>query len=404
MAQICLTCGAPQATLASILQEADALGATVASSSPRLTSLLTSNTAPLESEILFIRRIVSDGQAQVNALDAQIGVLEALVPQLQAALAQLVRRRDEAAMNVRRHQSVISPIRLMPPELICEIFTLTVESRTGFFYPPWQLGQISQSWRHLALSYPSLWSYITITTTYVSSYLPYTVSPSKFTRLLLQIETQLLRSANAPLDIDWSNANSDMEPRLLELLFPHCSRWRSLRLRGPGSLMFQPFSLHWLRPLDGRLSKLEKLHVMDFYIVYMPDIFPTVPNLRSVLLSDSLSHSAFRDHSPYISIPWRQVTQYRGTYTPDQQLRILTAAKNVAVCSLAFRSFDAYDLSTHPVAVLPRLRRLYIGKEADLSAISRRPSWKTSLRRILRPRPSHYSISGSRVPRVPRAH
>ncbi|KAF8173155.1 hypothetical protein K438DRAFT_1547239, partial [Mycena galopus ATCC 62051] len=113
---------------------------------------LTSNNPPLESEIPVIRDIVSDGQDRVEALDAQIYIL-------QAAVAELVRKRDEAAESTRERRAILSPIRRVPPELICNIFDLTIQSSAEFCdpksdttEPPWYLGHICRRWRHYALS------------------------------------------------------------------------------------------------------------------------------------------------------------------------------------------------------------------------------------------------------------
>ncbi|KAJ6592659.1 hypothetical protein B0H19DRAFT_892986, partial [Mycena capillaripes] len=112
---------------------------------------LRGNEPPHDSEIPFIRDTISDSQNQVDALDAQIHGLE-------AALAELVRRRDEATRRVVQYRSAIHPIRRMPPELICEIFSLTLPSEEEIpNNSPWHLGHICRSWRFAGLAYPQLW-------------------------------------------------------------------------------------------------------------------------------------------------------------------------------------------------------------------------------------------------------
>jgi hypothetical protein len=51
------------------------------------------------------------------------------------------------------------------------------------------------------------------------------------------IEAQLLRTANAPLDIYWTGIH-DVDPCVLDLALRHCTRWRSLRLQPALSLSF----------------------------------------------------------------------------------------------------------------------------------------------------------------------
>ncbi|KAJ6556365.1 hypothetical protein B0H19DRAFT_910511, partial [Mycena capillaripes] len=110
---------------------------------------LTSNDIPLDSEIPSICAFISDGQKQLDAFDIQIA-------DLQTALAQLVRRRGETARRVRQYSAILSPVRRMPAELVCEIFVWTLPEDNAA-KPPWHLGHICQSWRRWLLSYPTFW-------------------------------------------------------------------------------------------------------------------------------------------------------------------------------------------------------------------------------------------------------
>ncbi|KAJ7690779.1 hypothetical protein B0H14DRAFT_2420273, partial [Mycena olivaceomarginata] len=118
------------------------------------THLLKSNDLPLDSDIPFIRNIISHEQNRLIPLDVQIH-------SLQAALAQLTRTRGEIAENIRQHRAVLHPVRSMPPELICEIFHLVLlsadEDSMTRATAPWHLGLICRPWRQAALSSPFLW-------------------------------------------------------------------------------------------------------------------------------------------------------------------------------------------------------------------------------------------------------
>ncbi|KAJ7044066.1 hypothetical protein C8F04DRAFT_1228916 [Mycena alexandri] len=81
----------------------------------KLTHVVKSNDAPLDSEIPFIRDFVSNEQNRVVTLYGQI-------ESLQSTLVQLTQKRGEAVERVRQHRAVISAVRQMPPELLCEIF------------------------------------------------------------------------------------------------------------------------------------------------------------------------------------------------------------------------------------------------------------------------------------------
>ncbi|KAJ7157431.1 hypothetical protein C8R46DRAFT_832440, partial [Mycena filopes] len=155
-----------------------------ASSSPDLTRLLTSNDAPLESDVAAARGVISSGQSRLDALSAQIH-------DLQLTLAVLSRTRDETEHHVHQDRAILSPVRRVPPELLCEIFSLAVQSDGDApKQPPWYLGQVCRLWRHSALSFPQIWSSITVPTVF-----------SAESGLMSLLEAQLLRSADAPLDV-----------------------------------------------------------------------------------------------------------------------------------------------------------------------------------------------------------
>ncbi|KAJ7983221.1 hypothetical protein DFH06DRAFT_1081392, partial [Mycena polygramma] len=124
---------------------------------PDLMRLRTNNDAPLDSEISRIREIISNEEERLGKLEIQVRHLE-------TAPATLVQTRDETAKQLREHRAILHPLRRAPAELICEIFALVLDTPedsgddTGIGYtPPWYLGQICQSWRRWALSYPRLW-------------------------------------------------------------------------------------------------------------------------------------------------------------------------------------------------------------------------------------------------------
>ncbi|KAJ7648201.1 hypothetical protein DFH06DRAFT_1209711 [Mycena polygramma] len=333
MSELC-NCEAPSQTLALLdpLPEA----------SPNLTHLLTSNEPPLESEVPFIQKVIAEGQGRIQPLDEQIGSLKAQIYRLQAALFQFQSRRDEVAESVRQHQSVISSIRRVPAELICEIFLAVSSSEDD---PPWYLGQICRAWRDYAVSYPALWLSVTV--------------HSSVSRELSRLRAQLLRSANGPLNIHWRCDH----PRLLDLLLPHSTRWRNLRF---DDCEFKDFD--WLQSVDGRLDRLQKVHVeipaANRYA--FPDVFLTARNLRAVILTDEKFFLSLP-----ITIPWEQITHYDGTYSPARQLEILKAAAPTLVeCVIGFTGEDFDDGPPHNLT-LPNLRLLsseYVAILAHLTA------------------------------------
>ncbi|KAJ7648264.1 hypothetical protein DFH06DRAFT_1476314 [Mycena polygramma] len=335
MAQLCHNCGAPPLTL-TLLADPESRPA-VSSQSPELAHLLKSNDPPLESEIPSIREVIGNGKDRIKVFDAQIHSLETQIHDLRAAVLQLQSRRNGVAESVRKHQSVISPIRRVPAELICEIFLAASSSEDAVSEPPWYLGHICRSWRHHALSYPPLW-------------LSITVSPFQLVGMALaRLGAQLVRSANAPLDIHWRRVHDHLDPRLLNLLLPQSNRWRNLRFENCGLKNFD-----WLHSVDGCLDQLQKVEVNSLAAeIDIPDVFSAARNLREVILAD---HRFL--HSPAIAIPWEQITHYHGTYSPARQLEILrAAAPTLLECAIGFIG-DDFDNEASPIVTLPNLRRL----------------------------------------------
>jgi hypothetical protein len=128
------------------------------------------------------------------------------------------------------------------------------------------------------------------------------------------IETQLIRSANAPLDVIWSppEDESTPDPRAADLVLSHSNRWRVLLLNELNS----ETNIDWLHAAEGRLAALETLEVRggDAGETEFPDIFLAAPNLRKVLLADW----DFAPSPTTLQIPWAQITHYSGSFAHSQ--------------------------------------------------------------------------------------
>ncbi|KAJ6595138.1 hypothetical protein DFH09DRAFT_1136259, partial [Mycena vulgaris] len=330
MAQSCWKCGAPP-------KSPQTLGA-FASSSADFTHLLASNDVPLDAEVNALRKLVADGQGRVHALNSQID-------NFRATLAQLVQERTEILDVVRDHKAILLPVRRAPPELLCQIFILLSPHtrRIGaeqIKQPPWYLGQICRLWRDAALSYPFLWTGIEIRFPDGLWSKPSEIYPPSM------IETQLLRSAQVPLEVTL-DFDFDPDADLLHSLCLHSDRWRTLHLSVAG---LRPNGALGLLPLSqGRLSLLESLELTFHHnahdeLLTSSHVFATAPNLRKVILTDP----RLVRRSPPLIIPWRRITHYRGTYTTRQQLEILRDAPGL-LQSPALEGLVFYYFSLDPI-------------------------------------------------------
>ncbi|KAJ7330531.1 hypothetical protein DFH08DRAFT_669428, partial [Mycena albidolilacea] len=117
---------------------------------------LNSNEPPKDSEDVFIRSVVLDAEASLADLDAEISKIEGRRKQLEEERASL-------SNYIARHRAILSPIRYIPPELLGQIFSLTLPSiaegwdREYMADSPWVLSHTCSRWRAISLSLPQLW-------------------------------------------------------------------------------------------------------------------------------------------------------------------------------------------------------------------------------------------------------
>ncbi|KAJ7670023.1 hypothetical protein DFH06DRAFT_1179833 [Mycena polygramma] len=311
--------------------------------------LLRTNEPPGDTEMPIITGLISHFQRAADALTARIGIPE-------ATLDQLIAERDQMVERVQQYTAVLSPIRRMPLEIMCEIFSWTSPHTrrvpgslsTG---APWYLGQISTRWREIALALPSLWSSITVLHTVQYSH--------EKVSLLPMVQAQLIRSANEPLDVDfeWWRDEMDARPYLAALL-PHSDRWASFRLRCCDNLHAL---LQLLCAAKGRLSRLKTLDILDpdyddpdgNVPSTALDTFCIAPALREVLLAKP----TFYLPSPPLLIPWHQLTRYRGVATTEYFLRVLRTASHLVEGAFGFTDEFSETLDD-AVIVFPHLQRL----------------------------------------------
>ncbi|KAJ6595040.1 hypothetical protein DFH09DRAFT_974224 [Mycena vulgaris] len=311
-----------------------------------LTRLIASNDAPETSEIPSVLHAISDIQNRINTLDGQI--------------AQISRERDEAVENLRQHKAIFSPVRRVPPELLCEIFLFTLPwyrnlDEVAVHQPPWRLGHVCASWRDVAIAYPPLWKFLQVE--HSSDVLASEMYP------ISALQTTLLRAANLPLDVtfEWWYNKCILNPRWLDVFLEHCNRWAVVRIH---DYSYRGSFLDILRRVRGRLPELQKLEILHPGFGDDPeelaDHFLVAPSLREVILANP----KLTDRSVGLPIPWNQITYYRGVYTPARQFQILQAAPNLVECGLGF---SEGPLDQDQVVTLPSLRRLYSKNTGFLS-------------------------------------
>ncbi|KDR72548.1 hypothetical protein GALMADRAFT_753194 [Galerina marginata CBS 339.88] len=193
-----------------------------------------------------------------------------------------------AANFASQHQSILSTIRRLPPEILEIIFiyvasspslSLSAERKERYYICdlPWNVSQVSLLWRRVALSTPTLWSQLpTVDLDQSLSAVP------EYVEFLTEL---VERSRNGPLDVHiHARSLSNQRLPLLHLLLTQSPRWRRARLE----VCFA--SLPIFESIKGRLSSLEELVLniwsrsRTFGLVTV-NPFEQAPKLRRVALS-----------------------------------------------------------------------------------------------------------------------
>ncbi|KAJ6467179.1 hypothetical protein C8R47DRAFT_1078746 [Mycena vitilis] len=314
-----------------------------------LKQMLSHNAPPSEGHAAFIRALLGIGIMELDQVNSQI-------EQANNNLAQLIARRDTVTSRLTKYRSVLSPIRRMPAELLCEIFLHTA-GRPNRWDPrpmlphqvPFVLGQISRLWRNVAINLPSLWNNIDI-------YDTWQLGANSTLVPLSSLKTQLARSRSTPLVVtveSWS-PTIDFVLDQLHAILPHSNHWLSLSIVCAHNTLNR--LLHLLQSAKGQLSQLKRLQVdaeglSQFWSA--SDLFLAAPHLCEVILTGH-SHNNL---SPPFVLPWTQLTSYRGYNTDETLLHvILPAASNLVEAALAVQRPTGY----HADVTLPHLRRLCV--------------------------------------------
>ncbi|KAF7356223.1 hypothetical protein MVEN_00953700 [Mycena venus] len=314
--------------------------------------ILKTNRPPTDIEILCIRSTIDETRARKAELEARIVTLQSILNKL---LADHKNIREEIWI----HEGTLSPLRRMPTELLSLIFVFAFrparDARQNS--TPWTASQVCHRWRAIILSQPSFWASID---------LDFRRMRGSHTKTTFGLETQLKRSGNIPLDIDfgcrWERESSEQELDLLKVLVQHCARWEKIRIQGPLSLSSD------LASIRGNLPLLRKLQVLleppPRHEAHSLDVFELAPSLREASVNMVDYWQAVVD----VRLPFSGLLQYAGRNTWDGHLSVLHSASNLVECALDIEEDDRFTISTTMVA-LPHLLRLSLSNSKLLDCL-----------------------------------
>ncbi|KAJ7609028.1 hypothetical protein FB45DRAFT_945154 [Roridomyces roridus] len=309
----------------------------------RYLQLMDTNEPPAAAELAYTRAVVSNTAAQLAGLDQEIA-------RLKTRLMQLEEERSVLAISHQRSIPIISTLRRMPSEILSEIFLLAqpspvepagLPSKESPHFP-WRFSHVSRRWREIALSTPSLWSLV-----YVSSRRK--VDP------LAMIQAQVQRARSLKIHFYASDTqDSTAQIRLFEFLSEHSVRWEEFVVRLIAGLV--PL----MAKLRGRLPSLRRLSIQW----HNAESQIGVDSLKCFETASSLEDVALHSNIGYIPIPFpaHQLTSYRVEGPFELHQRVLKMASNIieAKVIIACDPEDSWPDSSDQVIDMPRLRRLHV--------------------------------------------
>ncbi|KAJ6571164.1 hypothetical protein B0H19DRAFT_1129315 [Mycena capillaripes] len=284
-------------------------------------------------------------------------------------------------------EDTLSPIALLPPEIICHIFILVVPPQTAtsaavpilirrswdeapILGVPWVFGQVCSQWRTLSASLTTLWTSITVSTTILPRELPF-------------LCTQLARTGSAPLDVfvrftanprrcpetlhakPWDEAFNTF----LRTLLPHSDRWRTLWIRFDG---YPSPSANLTILYPQTLPNLEALTIdnIDKNVLSRSrffDLSAPTPALRRVAI-DFLSDGLLADLQ---HLPWNRLKKYKLRCDGTNHLHNLAAAPALVECDIhVWPPPNPFTSMRGTPVTLLRVRRLVLSNSLFLDMLT----------------------------------
>ncbi|KAL1705014.1 hypothetical protein EV121DRAFT_204605 [Schizophyllum commune] len=254
-------------------------------------------------------------------------------------------------------RSLFAPVRALPNEILSVVFGHYVGNcRLILAYrdPIWLLLHVSRVWRSVASNTPSLWTKIDTSrmTTHVPRE-PIARLDSVDMRVVCTVlQSYLTNSSSLPLDIylyPWPD--SRWKP-VVEMLWAHRQRWRTLYCRGSRTDELEQVRQEML---------LAGLPLLRSYRHASDDVAKDIAGQICLLHAPKLRILQFGGQVQTItqSLPWSQITCYRGPAVTHDGQRILPLMVNLENCDISLNLFDcaAWGKST-ALCFCPRLRVL----------------------------------------------
>jgi len=265
-------------------------------------SLLKTNDPPSNISLLVSSR---------NAVSSYASTLSSQITSLKSELSLLSQKHTEACSYVQNYNTILHPIRRLPPEVLAEIFISTSADLTNplcMKEPPWILAQVCHRWRSIALSLPKLYSSLALR-------LDLRATEASSAKAVSILAEYLARSGSYPLTIC---VFSDFTPNhpLLSLLYSYSHRWKKA---------FLSLSLKGFHALSGLVrGGVPILEVLSIYARIHPGETRQTWNATKVVDAFQYApalHTLYVKSVPFLGtsfvLPWEKIKKFHWITNSD---------------------------------------------------------------------------------------
>ncbi|PBK65140.1 hypothetical protein ARMSODRAFT_1087548 [Armillaria solidipes] len=323
--------------------------------SPAVTPLLSTNDPPSCLQSAQLNASIKSFSTALPELQGELDTLRKAVASLEAQMSRLLSLKREC-------ESILSPFRRLPPEMLMEILRCTWTTygrysearrdmhRSGFNVfvierGPWYLGHVCRSWRDAVENLcPDLWSNMTIEIP------PRTGSPfhrAMKRSMVALLERVLERTRGHQLDFSFKHysSGSSQEDQVMaqcfSLMLTHSSQWRRTEL------VITPPLLSRISFIHGKVDWLEELYLTCNGVPIMTKInaFEVAPRLK-ILHLENMHRSAEVRFPGANLVSFFDGRRFSGHDVTQRYLHVIASSPNLV-------SFSWHHHSHIPVSSPP---------------------------------------------------
>ncbi|KAJ6485510.1 hypothetical protein C8R45DRAFT_996833 [Mycena sanguinolenta] len=326
-------------------------------------ALLNSNEPPVESDAVVARSTIVQAEGHLAWLRQAIARLREQLKDSEE-LKQLEEEWVLISSYRAESRTILSPLRRMPPELLCEIFGWALASarkaqlkgHAGYCEEnsPWVLTHVSRTWRAVSVSTPSLWSTVAIN---------YGTLKRSSSYPLAMIETHVARAQKLRIyfhGCDPFNRHDSNQIEIFQCLVKHASLWEELHLEATHSLyaLFESLPncvplLHRVRMRVRRNRRSPSAESFRF--------LNTAPSLVDIRLYNQPSSFSFH--------PSSQLIRYQLQAPLKIHLGVLQLAPKLIEVHMRVQVDDESWPDPREIIVLSSVRHLYTSQPKALDYI-----------------------------------